>query len=441
MSALLIFTRPHALFLPLFRVGGRTHTLLQTAMGFREHVSGRGVVGAALNLSVTTIGAGVLAIPSTFQDGGICFVVGMLVLVGIMTVFSIDYLIRCIDHLHLKSYEDISRELLGRWFEEAVRWILILYNIGMAAGYIVVIGEIFTPILPLIQPYLPFLTDTSHVMIMAWAFILLPLSCIPKITKMNYICFVAIMATFLISAIIVYRYIVPYDGKRNDVKVTYLSLNERAFLAMPVMMFSFDCQSLVFQIYNNLRAATRVNMMKVASLSVSVTGVVYLVVGLFGYLTHTPNITGNILTNYNPLKDHLFAVGEAVYSFTVMAAYVLVLFPCRDAVFIYMYGHNTATHELAHAAISTRQNLIASVLLSILSIFLAMRVTGVVVVIALLGGLCSSTICFSYPAAFRIMLHIRGLDRCKPMELVTAIGMLVFGVLGGIFGTVIAIRM
>nr|AAO88098.1 amino acid permease AAP8LD [Leishmania donovani] len=410
-------------------------------MKFWDHVSGRGVVGAALNLSVTTIGAGVLVIPSTFQDGGICFVVGMLVLVGVMTVLSIDYLIRCIDCLHLKSYEDISRELLGRWFEEAVRWILIFYNIGMAAGYIVVIGEIFTPILPLLQPYLPFLTDSSHVMIMTWAFVMLPLSCIPKITKMNYICFVAITATFLISAIIVYRYLVPYDGKHNHAKVTYLSVSERALLAMPVMMFSFDCQSLVFQIYNNLRTVTRANMMRVASLSVSITGLVYLVVGLFGYLTHTPNITGNILANYDPFKDHLFAFGEAVYSFTVMAAYVLVLFPCRDAVFIFLYGHNTATHELAHAAITTRQNLVTSILLSALSIFLAMQVTGIVVVIALLGGLCSSTICFSYPAAFRIMLHIRGLDRCKPMELVTAISMLVFGVLGGSLGTFIAIRM
>ncbi|CAG9582891.1 putative amino acid permease [Leishmania major strain Friedlin] len=410
-------------------------------MKFWDHVSGRGVVGAALNLSVTTIGAGVLVIPSTFQDGGICFVVGMLVLVGFMTVLSIDYLIRCIHCLHLKSYEDISRELLGRWFEETVRWILIFYNIGMAAGYIVVIRDIFTPILPLIQPYLPFLADSLHLMIMAWAFVMLPLSCIPKITKMNYICFVAITATFLISAIIVYRYLVPYNGEHNHAKVTYLSLNERALLAMPVMMYSFDCQSLVFQIYNNLKTATRANMMKVASLSVSITGLVYLVVGLFGYLTHTPNITGNILANYDPFKDHLFAFGEAVYSFTVMAAYVLVLFPCRDAVFILLYGHNTATHELADAAITTRQNLVASVLLSTLSVVLAMQFTGIVVVIALLGGLCSSTICFSYPAAFRIMLHIRGLDRCKPMELVTAISMLAFGVLGGSLGTFIAIRM
>ncbi|CAJ1037361.1 amino acid permease, putative [Leishmania guyanensis] len=410
-------------------------------MNFWEHFSDCGVVGSALSLSVTTIGAGVLVIPSTFQDSGICLVVGVLILVGALTVLSIDYLICCVDCLHLKSYEDISRELLGRWCEETVRWILIIYNIGIAAGYIVLIGEIFTPLLPLLQPYLPFLTDSSHVMISAWVFVMLPLSCIPKITKMNYISFVAITATFLISAIIAYRYLVPFDGERSHAKVTYLPCNERAFLTLPVMMFSFDCQSLVFQIYSNLKMATRTTMARVASLSVGITGSLYFIVGLFGYLTNTPNITGNILTNYDPIKDHLFALGEVVYSLTVMVAYVLVLFPCRDAMFIFLFGYNTATHELAHEAITTSHNLIVSVLLSTVSIFLAMRATGIVVIIALLGGLCSSTICFSYPAAFRIMLHIRGLDRCKPTELVTAIFMLVFGMLGGIMGTVIALRL
>lgn len=339
----------------------------------------------------------------------------------------------------MKSYEDISRELLGRYCEEAVRWILIIYTIGIASGYIVVMGEIFTPLLPIIQPYIPFLSNSTHVMLFAWAFVMLPLSCIPHITKMNYISIVAISATFLISAIIVYRFFAPVSGKRNHPKVTYFSTGERALLALPVLMFSFDCQSLVFQIYTNLGKVTRGNMAKVAILSVGITSCVYATVGLFGYLTNAPHITGNILTNYDPLKDHLFAFGEAVYSLTVITAYVLVLFPSRDAVFILLFGFNTNTHELAHEAITTRQNLTVSVLLSLLSVVLALRARGIVFIIALLGGLCSSTLCFTYPASFRIMLHARGLDRCKPLEFAMAVFMLIFGVVGGIVGTWVAI--
>ncbi|KPI87097.1 putative amino acid permease [Leptomonas seymouri] len=409
-------------------------------MGFFDYFSGRGVLGAALSLSVTTIGAGILALPSAFQDGGVVLVIAVFALVASMTVLSIDYLIRCVDCLHLKSYEDISRELLGRCCEEAVRWILIIYTIGIAAGYIVVVGEIFTPLLPIIEPYIPLLSNSTHVMLFAWAFVMLPLSCIPHITKMNYISFVAISATFLISSIIVYRYFVPVSGKRNHPEVVYFATSAKALVALPVVMFSFDCQSLVFQIYSNLGRVTRGQMFKVSVLSIGITSAIYVAVGLFGYLTNAPHITGNILTNYDPLKDHLFAVGEAIYSLTVITAYVLVLFPSRDAVFILLFGFNTNTHELAHAAISPRQSLVVSVLLSVLSMVLALRAGGIVFIIALLGGLCSSTLCFTYPAAFRIMLHVRGLDRCKPLEFALAIFMLVFGLAGGIAGTFIAIR-
>lgn len=409
-------------------------------MGFSDHFSGHGVIGAALSLSVTTIGAGVLALPSAFQDGGIFLVLIVFLLVGFMTILSIDYLVRCVDTLHLKSYEDISRELLGRHCEEVVRWILIIYTIGIAAGYIVVIGEIFTPLLPLVEPYIPYLSNSTHVMVVAWAFVMLPMACIPHITKINLISFVAISATFLISIIIVYRYFVPANGKHRHPRISYFCVSEKALLALPVLMFSFDCQSLVFQIYANLGKATRANMNKVAAISVGITSSVYAAVGLFGYLTNTPHITGNILTNYDPLKDHLFAVGEAIYSLTVVTAYVMVLFPSRDAVFILVFGFNSNTHELAHEAISPRQHLIVSVLLSALSLVLALRARGIVFIIAILGGLCSSTLCFTYPAAFRIMLHARGLDRCKPTEFALAIFMFVFGVVSGIVGTYIAIR-
>ena len=155
-----------------------------------------------------------------------------------------------------------------------MRWILIIYTIGIAAGYIVVMGEIFTPLLPIIQPYIPFLTNSTHVMLCAWACVMLPLSCIPHITKMNYSSFVAISATFLISAIIVLRYFVPVYGKPKHPKIKYFSTGEKALLALPVLMFSFDCQSLVFQIYTNLGTVTRQNMRKVAIVSISITSFV-----------------------------------------------------------------------------------------------------------------------------------------------------------------------
>ncbi|KAH9601537.1 Amino acid transporter [Trypanosoma melophagium] len=399
--------------------------------------SRKGPVGAALSLSVTTIGAGILAIPSTLEDCGILLVAFLMVVVGVFTVISIDYLVICIETLQLRSYEEISGALLGRTFEEIARWMLIVYNVGVAAGYIVVIGEIFNPIMPIVSEYFTVLSSPTQAMVAIWMFVMLPLSCIPAVSSLRFVSVLAIAATFFISGVIVYRYFVPVDPDKasNNKKINYFSLSNRTILALPILMFSFDCQTLVFQIFASIAEKTRKGMAKVATLSIFITGLIYGMVGLFGYLSHTTHVHGNILTNYDPIRDKVFAVGDVMYSITVITAYVLVLFPCRDAIFILLYGYSNATRDSFHAAISFKDNMIASILLSVLSVLLAFKAPGLVFIIALLGGLCSSTLCFIYPAAFRLRMHTLGICTASYQELFVAFAMLFLGFISAAMGT------
>ncbi|KAF8283428.1 putative amino acid permease-like protein [Trypanosoma cruzi] len=401
--------------------------------------SKKGPLGAALSLSVATIGAGTLTLPLTFEDCGILPVIAFMVLVGAFTVISIDYLILCVDNVQLRSYEEISRQLLGRTFEEVARWMLILYNVGVAAGYIVVIRELLDPLVPIIRGHFPFLDSSMRIIVIVWAFLMLPLTCIPQITSLHFVSLMAIASTFVVSGLIAYRYFVPFHSTaaQEGHAVKYFSLSRRMVLALPILMFSFDCQTLVFQIYAGIGEQTPKGMRKVSIISIGITGMVYWAVGLFGYLSNTPHVHGNILTNYNPIEDKLFAVGDAMYSFTVIIAYVLVLFPSRDAVFTLLYGYSSTTCDYFDAAISTKDNLIASFLLSTLSLLLALKAPGIVFIIALLGGLCSSTLCFIYPATFRIRLHALGIAPASSWELFIAFVMLGLGFIGGVMGSVV----
>ncbi|RNF09290.1 putative amino acid permease-like protein [Trypanosoma conorhini] len=402
-------------------------------------LSKKGTLGAALSLSVATIGAGTIALPSTFEDCGIIPVVAFMILVGVFTVISIDYLILCVETVQLRSYEDISRELLGLFFEQLARWMLIVFNIGVAAGYIVVIGDIFELLLPIIRVYLPFFDDPMRITLAIWACVMLPLACVPQVSSLRFVSIVAIASTFFISGVITYRYFAPQHPSATERRhgAKYISLSRRMVLTLPILMFSFDCQTLVFQLYAGIGEKTQKGMRKVSILSILVTGLVYFTLGLFGYLSNTPHVHGNILTNYDPVKDRLFAVGDAMYSFTVITAYVLVLFPCRDAAFILLYGYSTATHESCHDAISTKDNLIATCLLSVISLLLALKAPGILFIIALLGGLCSSSFCFTLPAAFRLRLHALGIAPASSWELFVALAMLSLGCIGGVMGTVV----
>lgn len=403
-------------------------------------VSKSSVLASALSLSVTTIGGGVLVLPSANQEAGIFLVLLVILLDVFFTILSIDYLVLCVDRLNLRSYEDIARELLGRFSEEIVRWILIVYTVGIAAGYILIVGEIFTPLLPYIQETVPFINSTKAICALLWAFVMLPLSCIHQINHIHFVSALAIFATLSISSIIIYRYFVPFDGAPISSDINYFSLfSAKSFLSLPIVMFSFDCQALVFQLYVNLKNSNRKNMLKVSLLSTFITTLAYTCVGIFGYLSFPGIVNGNILKLYDPLNDHLFGIGAGFYSITIIIAYCLVIFPCRDAVFLLLYGFNDASGNEYSASISKRKYLVVSFAISFISFFLAIMSSSIMFIIGLLGGLCSSTVCLIYPSLFRLALHFRSIERCTGKELLVALGMLCFGFFGGILGTYAAL--
>ncbi|ORC90603.1 amino acid permease-like protein [Trypanosoma theileri] len=452
-----------------------------------------GVVGAALTLAVTTMGAGILTLPAAFYNAGVVPAMVMLIIVALLTIVSIDYMVLCIDKIGVNSYEQINRVLLGKINEELVRWMLIVYNIGSAIGYLVVLGDLFEPLQPFISHHIPWLTSRKDTLFVFWLVVILPFSCVPDISFLRFASFLAISATSLISFLVVFRYFVPLNEMRGESSSTIIIHDtnnnnnnnnnsdnvlwfngRRPLLALPIMMFSFDCQSLVFQIYSSLHEMHRRNMMRVSILSLIISGTIHAAVGLFGYLGHPTDVRDNVMSNFNPRTDSLFAFGYLMYAIPVNLAFVLILFPTRDAIFLMWYGYNAATEANTKTAMITtattttttttilpssassssstmlygepnsriplRDHLIVSISLSVACIAAALVVPGVAAVVALLGGVCSSTLCFTYPALYRIRLHKSGVLRCCHWrEYVMMWGMLAVGVVGGLLGTIVAV--
>lgn len=470
-------------------------------MKWSSLLSSGGTVGAALSLAVTTMGAGILTLPSAYADAGVIPATAALIGVAYLTVFSVDYIIIGVEKLGLNSYEELTRELLGKKSEELVRWMLLFYNTGAAISYLVVVGDLITPLQPHVTHYLPLLVTPRHTLLVLWGLVILPLSCVPKLGSLHISSFLAITATSVICIMIVWRYFIP--GPTEPSAVTVAAMEDGTYtaqwwwgahplLALPIVMFSFDCQSLVFQIYAGLDDMRRGNMLKVSVLSLIVTGLIHAAVGLFGYLSNPVDVRDNIISNYDPNIDSLFTVGYALYATPIILAFVLLLFPIRDSIFILWYGYSTAsvathvprqkdytrlvrqeealellaevakeegcgdygtqTAEALHhvveqkkqhndvETIPLRDHLIISVSLSTVCIAVALVVPGIVAVVSLLGGVCSSTLCFTVPGMYRWRIHQRGMARCDGWwEWFLMFFMIGFGVIGGTLGTVASV--
>ncbi|KAL7705472.1 Amino acid permease-like protein [Lotmaria passim] len=461
-------------------------------------------LGAALSLAVTTMGAGILTLPSAYADAGIIPATLMLIGVAIFTVFSVDFIILGVDKLGRNSYEELTRELLGRRMAEVVRWMLIIYNTGAAISYLVVVEDLVAPLQPLVTRHFPLLTTPKHTLLAVWVVLILPLSCVPTLGALHISSFLAISATSLICCMIIFRYFVPGPTPPSAITLEAVANGTASptwwwginpLLALPIIMFSFDCQSLVFQIYAGLDDMRRSNMMKVSIISLVVTGVIHAAVGFFGYLSNPVDVRGNIISNYDPNVDRLFTVGYILYAAPIILAFVIMLFPIRDSIFILWYGYSSAsvaTHvprskdftrlvdqeeklellsqaeneigvaprkaygsveeELQHVVeakkqhnnvetIPPRDHLIISITLSTLCLTVALIVPGIVTVVSLLGGVCSSTLCFLVPGLYRWEMHYKNIARChNVLEWCVMTSMVLLAGVATVLGTAVSVQ-
>ncbi|CUF03719.1 amino acid permease-like protein, putative [Bodo saltans] len=438
--------------------------------------------GAALNLAVGVFGVSILAMPSAFLGVGVVGGIAIITGVGILTVVSIYFLSVAMEALSLYSYEGLSRRLLGPWSVRAARWMLFMFNFGDCVSYLIAGGRLLEPLHALIARSLAGTSSSAAQWLAAkmlgvedpallwtvayWVLVLLPLSFVRRVTVLERLSGLAVCALLYIVGAVVYRYWVPLEGGLKiapvfsdpvplldalaasingiaEDRAALASRVVRGFLSVPVIMFAFDCQALIFQLYTSLEQPHRSvdSMLKVTTRAIGAAWAVYITIGVFGYLTLGDATPDNILRAYDASQDPVFAAAYAMFLVPATVAFALVLFPVRDVVFEmledsgwvspsvrvrYSAQHDhfipnkidqmSPTTEDSQdtedrpmmpdptVADDRRIHRAVSGTLSFLCLAVAIIAPRLDVVFALLGGMCSSGLCFVFPAAFRLRL-------------------------------------
>ncbi len=426
--------------------------------------------GATMTLAVSTIGAGVLALPSAFAHAGILLALATVLLVGYLSVVTIRYIVQAMIALKLSSYESISRELLGPSIETLSRSIVIFYNAGASIGYVIVLRNILEPFRSYFVSTSPFFEYENGPVILLWAILLVPLSCVRSLKNLQGTSTLAIAAASYTALMVTFRYFFPGptqvegdiyiqamqahknkhwhhpSGNAADVTsaapslvsgaatVLMYSFSWGSVLSLAIMMFAFDCQVMIFQIYSNLRHPSLAAVTRVSCGNFLVSGLVYSLVGACGYLSFPGRVEDNILSNYDPTRDMLAAVAYVVYAVPISMAFVLFMFPIRDSFFQKWYGVDH-TDE-----VDAKHYFGFTLLLDCFCLVGALYIPSIAIVCAILGGLCASFLCYILPASFVLKLHYNGLAPASSLALLQQWVIFIFGCCTCVFGTAVSLQ-
>lgn len=304
--------------------------------------------GATFNIASATLGAGALSLPYAFRQAGLLLGIFWLVSASLATVYSIKLLLvasRLASHLTgntLDSYEDLAGALFGRMMKGVVEAMIILFCYGTAIAYCVAVGDILEPIRAF--DFMPAMfRDPDHgrtaVMLVFWAVLMFPLSLLRSMNSLQFSSILGVSAIlFLCFATIYHCVTYGFINKESpgDGKVAFVNVDVQMVTSLPLIMFAFTCQVNVYDIYRELREPTEAKMMRISWQGMlGVCAAVYGMMGIFGYLDFTNEVNADILVNLQKYaaSDAVVAVAFLCIALTVVVAFPLVVFPCRESIF------------------------------------------------------------------------------------------------------------
>ncbi|PWV09237.1 putative amino acid transporter [Trypanosoma cruzi] len=393
-----------------------------------------GILSSAFNLASSTLGAGIVALPAAFKMSGIVMSILYLFIVASMAVYSFVLLTVVGERTGLRSYEKVTRLLLGRgadYLLAVLMWILcfggdvtyVISMLGIIKGF--VNNAESTP------EFLKTLPGNRLLTSIVWLFFMLPL-CLPKeINSLRIVSTIAVLfIVFFAICIVVHA---AQNGLKNGIRddIVYIQSGNQAITGLSIYLFAYVSQVNCYEVYEELYKPSVGRMTKSAALGTSLCTVLYLVAGVFGYLEFGPAVTDSVLLLYNPVQDKMMGVAYAGIIVKLCVGYGLHMIPCRDA--LYHILHIDAR------LIAWWKNSLICATMAFLSLIVGLFVPRITTVFGLVGSLCGGSIGYVFPA---LMFMYCGNFNARSVgwgHFIGAYVLLIVGVIAIVFGTAAAI--
>lgn len=180
----------------------------------------------------------------------------------------------------------------------------------------------------------------------------------------------------------------------------------RTMQVLTIFIFAFTCQQNIFSICDELKEPTMKRVGKVIGTAIGSAWVVYIIVAAAGFVTYGDLVQSDILNNYPASKAA--AVARVAITLLVIFSYPLQLNPARKCV-LSLIQSTTCGGYLPTPEGGRQTGMVHHYAITIgfllLSLVIALAVTDLGVVLALVGATGSTMISYILPGACYYKLH------------------------------------
>ncbi|PSC67577.1 hypothetical protein C2E20_8765 [Micractinium conductrix] len=362
---------------------------------------------ATANLATTIIGAGIMALPRAFATLGIVLGMGSLAGVFVLSLFSLNALVRVSRLTHRWSYHEVVAAEYGPSGLLALRLAIIVNNAGSMIVYLIIIGDMLVGVPPdfnglltnLLGVHDPSVWYVSRPVVLAAAclLILAPLLSLRDLGRLGPMSTAGVVIAGGFAASVVgvtgiaiakgqigdFHWLPTPDMMGDTLQhqaVTLLSV-------LPVISLSFICHYNVHPIAHSLERFSNRRMRMVVNRALVVCTCVFTLVAAGGYCLFGSATQANILNNLTPVglapiigRPAGTALSFAIrlgYCTCLMATFAMLNWALRETVTKLLFNNKAMLPGPGFYALSySLLAIIYGVAVVVPSVWTAMSVTG-----------------------------------------------------------------
>uniref|UniRef100_A0A8C1UGL1 Sodium-coupled neutral amino acid transporter 3-like n=1 Tax=Cyprinus carpio TaxID=7962 RepID=A0A8C1UGL1_CYPCA len=387
-----------------------------------------------LNLSNAIIGSGILGLAYAMANTGIIFFVILLILIAVLSAYSIHLLLESAGVVGIRAYEQLGYHAFGQPGKILAACIIILHNIGalmwckpftfiffvsywlVDGKYLIIIVSVIF-ILPLaLMKQIGYLGYTSGFSLSCMVFFLIsvsPLSIRLHTVYMYQSTLIMTEMSNMTNKNMTNKSISPfiYNSTNDMCEAKLITANPQTAFTIPIMAFAFVCHPEVLPIYTELKNPSKKRMQTVANISILVMSVMYLLTAIFGYLTFYGNVESELLEMYSK-KDILILCVRLAVLIAVTLTVPVVLFPIRRAILQLLFP-DKPFHWVRHISIA--------VCLLFLVNLLVIFVAKIRDIFGFIGATSAPSLIFILPGIFYICIVPKDKEPLKSRPKIQAI--------------------
>lgn len=413
--------------------------------------------GASVNFVNSIVGSGIISLSFALKETGFFMGLILFVIVPSLTYFSVNILISCGLHSNSPSYEGLAEFCFGRKGFYIVSAFMLVFAFGAMCSYLIIVGDTVTLVVKNVFGK----TISRELTIFLFALIvILPLCLLKDMAKLSFSSLVSVSADIAIVIIVLVETGTGADAWETEhddlpIDTTLKFFGPSLFAGIGAMSFAFVCQHSCFIVFNTLSSPTYGNWKKVNNYSVTVATVASLMLALGGYLTFYDQTLPNLLNNYS---DTNLAVNIARFmlALTMVFTFPMEQFVTRHSLYALISGYSPEVE--GPKSMTNRYHYGLTLLLWGSSLCVGLLVDDLGFILELTGAFGASFLGYILPSmcyfklfSFRGLLNksIGAWRQSSPHYKTTvserlsafnaffpALGMLMFGVVAMIIGTV-----